>query len=100
MLSPELPREIDETDEYMKQAEAIAGSVKRWDEVHEATTWAIARKPEEFPLAVPNRGIRIVKTLALGGMPPVRIFFRAQEHVVTLLWAEVVEGYNAALPGL
>ena len=100
MLPSELPLEIAETDEYMKQAELIAGSVRRWDEVHEATTWAIARKPQEFPLAVPDRGIRVVKTLALGDVPEVRIFFTANEHVVTLLWAEVVEGYNATLPGL
>ena len=81
---------IKEGSEFLAQAEKIAGSIKRWDEIVYGVTWAISRGPGHFPIVFEPAGIRVAKILSRAQTPPLRIFFTSDENEAVLRWVEKI----------
>lgn len=64
--------------------------MKRWDEIADGVTWAVAHNPTEFPIVIRSLSVRVAIIAAIGGVPNLRIFFKIVEPVVYLLWVEQV----------
>jgi len=82
------PRTIIEGPLYSKQKVIVQPDARRLDEVLEATTWALARAPEQFAV-VPN-----TKLHRLVCRPPnhvaIRIWYTYNDNTVTLLSIEAL----------
>jgi hypothetical protein len=66
---------ITESDRYRREAAAIQGNPRRFDEINESICTDVSTRAEFFPL-VEGTTLRMIKTRAgLGGCPALRILF-------------------------
>ena len=82
-------RDLAESDEYQRCCEQIEPDAPRLDELLRYPLYAIAEKPEAFPL-IPKTNVRRAKTNGFPGAPSLIIYFRQSEDdcKCELLWME------------
>ena len=80
--------EVVEPTLFSLQVNELRGSVPRVDDVLSGLKWAIARKPDEFPVVQEKRSLHLAKTRRYGDVPPMRVFFTFDKKKVTLRWIE------------
>lgn len=79
---------------YTRALEELGHDLQRLDDALVGVEWALATNPEVYDVIRGTADTRIVKTDALGGLPPLRVWFRLDEQGqhVHLLYIEAVEG--------
>ena len=84
-------RTVSETKDFSSQKEKLKIDARCLDEVLFGVTWALARKPEIFPVVVlkPHK-ISVIKTDRTKTIPALRIFFSFDENKVKMLWLEEI----------
>ena len=83
-------REVVEELTFTEQVLNITSDIKRFDEILEAITWALAKSPDDFPLADEVNGLHIVKTDSWGAIPRLRVFFKFDDNQTRLCWVEPI----------
>ena len=83
-------RTIVDEPTFVRQRSLVSPDIERFDEAMEGVIWALAREPEQFPIADEQRQIRVAKTIgSFHGLPPFRVFFIIRDDTkVHLLWVE------------
>jgi len=83
-------RTIIESNALARQFRQYRIDYRRFDEAFSDAQRALRTAPETFP-QVPNTGLRRVKLVPFGGIPPLSIFFTYDENTVTLHFAAIFE---------
>jgi hypothetical protein len=83
-------RTVSETRNFSTQKEKLKIDAKCLDEVLFGVTWALARKPEIFPVVLKPHKISVIKTDRTKTIPALRIFFSFDENEVKMLWLEEI----------
>lgn len=64
---------------YAYALKGLASDIRRLDEVLVGVEWALSTNPEVYDVVKGTVNTRILKTDALGGLPPLRVWFRIDE---------------------
>jgi hypothetical protein len=77
---------------YVAALEQLDSDLKRLDDALTGVEWALSTNPEVYDIVKGTRDTRLLKTKALGGLPPLRVWFRIDETShVHLEYIEAVE---------
>ena len=78
---------------YVAALKELGPDLKRLDEALTGVEWALGANPEVDDIVKGTRDTRLLKTDALGGLPPLRVWFRVDEdgQHVHLEYIEAVE---------
>ena len=78
---------------YTAALAALSQNLRRLDDALVGVEWALATNPEVYDVMRGTAYTRILKTDALGGLPPLRIWFRIDEQGqhVHLLYIEIID---------
>ena len=83
-------RSLEETPLFTQQLEAM-GDVQYTDEALNALTWALARRPEEFPIVPGTNGLRLAKTIGFEReghyIAPLKVWFTIKDENRVILLA-------------
>ena len=82
-------RDVVEEVTFTEQASKIMSDVRRFDDIMDGITWALARAPDKFPVVQKASNVRIAKTDPWGNIP-LRVLFTFDETVTRLLWVEII----------
>jgi hypothetical protein len=71
----------------------LGTDIRRLDDALTGVEWALATNPEVYEIVRGTRFARLLKTEPLGGLPPLRVWFRIDEdgHHVHLDYIEAIE---------
>lgn len=84
-------REVVETEDFQRQRDQIIGEIQRYDEIKEGIDWAVTRGAHHFPVAFASSDVRVLKTVPLAHIPPLRVFFTFDDEKVWLRWIEIIK---------
>jgi hypothetical protein len=78
---------------YTYALRALGLDIQRLDDVLTSVEWALSTNPDVYEVVKGTQSTRLLKTDALGGLPPLRVWFRISEdgQHVHLEYIEAVE---------
>lgn len=78
---------------YAYALKALGSDIQRLDDALTGIEWALSTNPEVYDVVKGTVNTRLLKTDALGGLPPLRVWFRIDEdgHHVHLDYIEAIE---------
>jgi len=78
---------------YTYALQSLGADIRRLDNALTGVEWALSTNPEVYDIVRGTVSTRILKTDALGGLPPLRVWFRIDEdgHHVHLDYIEAIE---------
>lgn len=78
---------------YAYALQVFGKDIQRLDEALTGVEWALSTNPEVYDVVKGTVSTRLLKTDALGGLPPLRIWFRINEdgNRVHLDYIEAIE---------
>ena len=88
-----MQRTLIHENTYRRALAELGTDLRRLDDALVGVEWAVATNPEVYDVVKGTTDTRVLKTDALGGLPPLRIWFRidAQGQRVHLLYIEAVD---------
>ncbi len=78
---------------YTAALRELGTDIRRIDDALTGVEWALSTNPEVYDVVKGTQDTRLLKTDALGGLPPLRVWFRIDEngHDVHLDYIETIE---------
>ncbi len=83
-------KSLEESAVYEASKKGIIPNARRFDDAVESVTFAIARRPEDFPIDK-ETGIQLAKTYTTEDNPPLTIYFKEHENKIILLDVEITK---------